>query len=187
MDSARRQLLVALTLLPAGGASLAATPMTRGLSIPSGYARIASACRVPAALLYGVALQESQMTIGESRAREPRPWPWTLNVAGTPARFDTRARAEQRLRTCLRIGVDNVDIGPMGINWRYHKMRLVSVERSLDPYWNLRVGAALLAEHFADCGDWAEAVGRYHSPANKARAATYSASVFARLRRLSHA
>ena len=29
-------------------------------------------------------------------------------------------------------------------------------------------------------------VGRYHSPANKARAATYSAHVFERLRRLGH-
>ena len=75
----------------------------------------------------------------------------------------------------------------MGVNWRYHRQRLLSVERSLDPYWNLRVGASLLAGHFADCGDWPEAIGRYHSPANRDRAARYSAMVLARLRRLDHA
>ena len=44
--------------------------------------------------------------------------------------------------------------------------------------------AGLLAGHFADCANWTEAVGRYHSPANKAREARYSALVFERLRRL---
>jgi hypothetical protein len=127
------------------------------------------------------------MLFGEPRRRTPLPWPWTLNIAGRPARLPTRAAAEQQLRAALQAGIDSVDIGPMGINWRYHRRRLLSVERSLEPYWNLRVGAGLLAGHFADCADWAEAIGRYHSPANTVRAARYSALVLARLRRLGHA
>jgi soluble lytic murein transglycosylase-like protein len=183
----KRQLFASLALLVAAPASFATARKDGALYIPPGYALVANEFRIPAALLYGVALQESVMQFGEPRARRHLPWPWTLNIAGTPARFATRAAAEQRLHSALRTGVDSVDIGPMGVNWRYHKNRLISVERSLDPYWNLRVGAGLLADHFADCNSWPEAIGRYHSPGNKVRAASYSASVFTRLRRLGHA
>lgn len=185
MVSTKRQFSAGLALLLISPAALAT--IRRTVSIPPGYAVVATEFRIPPAVLYGVALQESVMLFGEPRRRLSQPWPWTLNIAGMPARLPTRAAAEQRLRVALQAGIDSVDIGPMGINWRYHKRRLLSVERSLDPYWNLRVGAGLLASHFADCADWSEAVGRYHSPANKSRAATYSALVFERLRRLGHA
>jgi len=187
MVPSKRRFSAGLALLLIAPASFAATRRTA--TIPPGYAAVARECQIPPAVLYGVALQESAMLFGEPRRRMPLPWPWpwTLNIDGTPARLPSRAAAELRLRAALHAGIDSVDIGPMGINWRYHKHRLLSVERSLDPYWNLRVGAGLLAGHFADCADWTEAVGRYHSPANKARAATYSALVFERLRRLGHA
>lgn len=185
MVSTKRQVSAGLALLLISPAALAT--VHRAVGIPPGYAAVANEFRIPPAVLYGVALQESAMLFGEPRRRMSLPWPWTLNIAGMPARLPTRLAAEQRLRVALQAGIDSVDIGPMGINWRYHKHRLLSVERSLDPYWNLRVGAGLLAGHFADCGDWSEAVGRYHSPANKSRAATYSARVFERLRRFGHA
>lgn len=185
MVPTKRRLTAGLSLLFTAPALFAAT--RRAAAIPAGYAAVANEFRVPPAVLYGVALQESVMLFGEPGRRTPLPWPWTLNIAGTPARLATRVAAEERLRVALRSGIDSVDIGPMGINWRYHRGRLISVERSLDPYWNLRVGAELLAGHFADSRNWAVAVGRYHSPANQARAASYSGLVFGRLRRLGHA
>lgn len=181
----KRQFSAGLALMLAAPASFAAARRQAG--IPASYAAAAREMRVPPAVLYGVALQESVMLFGEPGQRIALPWPWTLNIAGMPARLPSRAAAEQRLRASLHAGIDSVDIGPMGVNWRYHRQRLLSVERSLDPYWNLRVGASLLAGHFADCGDWPEAIGRYHSPANRDRAARYSAMVLARLRRLDHA
>jgi hypothetical protein len=185
MVPSKRQFLAGLATVLAAPACFAARLASTG--IPPGYAAVAKEFHIPPAVLYGVALQESVMLFGEPRQRTQLPWPWTLNVAGTPARLPTRAAAEQRLRAALQSGIDSVDIGAMGINWRYHKRRLVSIERALDPYWNLRVGAGLLSGHFANCADWAEAIGRYHSPANTARAARYSALVLARLRRLGHA
>ncbi len=185
MVPTKRRFAAGLALLLTAPGSFAAA--RRVVPIPPGYAAVANQFRVPPAVLYGVALQESVMLFGERGRRTPLPWPWTLNIDGTPARLATRVAAEERLRLALRSGIDSVDIGPMGINWRYHRQRLVSVERSLDPYWNLRVGSELLVGHFADSGDWGVAVGRYHSPANRARAASYSALVFARLRRLGHA
>lgn len=187
MAATRRQLLASLPLLLTGQEVFAGTLRRPAMAVPPGYTRVANEFRVPAAVLYGVALQESVLLFGERGRRQPLPWPWTLNIAGTPARLPTRAAAEQRLHRALRDGIDSVDIGPMGINWRYHKARLVSVSRALDPYWNLRVGAGLLAGHFAGCRNWPEAVGRYHSPSNKARAANYAALVFERLEKLGHA
>ncbi|HSW22062.1 MAG TPA: lytic transglycosylase domain-containing protein [Burkholderiaceae bacterium] len=187
MDTMRRRLVYGLGLMLCAPASFAEPRRARSLAVPEGYRLVAHERRVPSAVLYGVALQESALVFGEAGNRCSLPWPWTLNVAGRPARFAMRAQAEERLDASLRSGIDSVDVGPMGINWRYHKTRLVSVQRSLDPYWNLRVGASLLGEHFAACNDWREAVGRYHAPANKQRAEAYSASVFARLRRLGHA
>jgi hypothetical protein len=187
MMPTKRRFVAGLVFLLGSPASFAATRARRTFAVPPGYTLVASEFRIPPAVLYGVALQESVMLFGEPHDRRPLPWPWTLNIAGAPARFSTRVAAEQRLRDSLRVGIDSVDIGPMGINWRYHKDRLVTVERSLDPYWNLRVGAGLLAGHYAVCENWPEAVGRYHSPGNKARAASYSSLVFERLRRLGHA
>ena len=185
MVPTKRQFSTGLALMLAAPASFAAT--RRQAAIPPAYAAVGREMRVPPAVLYGVALQESVMLFGEPRQRIGLPWPWTLNIAGMPARLPTRAAAEQRLRMSLRAGIDSVDIGPMGVNWRYHKQRLQSVERSLDPYWNLRVGASLLAGHFKDCANWPEAIGRYHSPSNSERAARYAVMVLARLRKFGHA
>ena len=43
-------------------------------------------------------------------------------------------------------GVTNVDCGAMQVNWRWHADRLGSIERALDPYPNLSVGAQILRE-----------------------------------------
>lgn len=190
MTPTRRHLCTSLALALLSPTSFAASErpaLTGALRIPPGYANVAREFGIPGAFLYGVALQESAMLVGRAGQRRSLPWPWTLNVAGTPARFASRAAAEHGLRRALGAGIDSVDVGPMQVNWRYHKHRLVSVERALEPYSNLRVGAALLAEHFADCQSWPEAIGRYHSPANKARAGSYSNAVFERLRKLGHA
>jgi hypothetical protein len=187
MASNRREVVAGLLLLAAAPSAFAGVARRHPAAIPAGYARVAHEHRIPPAVLYGVALQESALMFGEPRARRPLPWPWTLNVAGTPARLATRIEAERRLERALRAGILSVDVGLMGIHWRYHRSRLVSVSRSLDPYWNLHVGAGLLAGHYADCGHWPEAVGRYHAPADRQRAAAYAARVFDRLRGLGHA
>lgn len=187
MTPVRRQCIAGLAALIAVPSVLAAPVRRSRTEVPPGYTLVALEAGVPPALLYGVALQESVMSFGDAGDRRPLPWPWTLNIDGTPARFATRAAAEERLYQSLRQGVDSVDIGAMGINWRYHHARLVSVARALDPYWNLRVGASLLAAHFDATGDWVSAVGRYHAPVKRERAATYASQVFQRLRRLGHA
>jgi hypothetical protein len=54
--------------------------------VPPAYEIAVRGSRVPAALLYAVALQESGMRWSGRFV----PWPWTLNVAGTPYRLLNR-------------------------------------------------------------------------------------------------
>ncbi len=148
--------------------------------IPPAYAAAARAMRVPARVLYGVALQESVMKYG----RRHLPYPWTLNVEMVPERFDTYGEAVARLDALIRRGVRNIDCGAMQVNWRWHKDKLGSPKLALNPWRNLDIGARILAERFAETPDWFTAVGRYHSPGDAARARRYAQRVFSRIERI---
>ncbi len=130
-------------------------------SIPGGYYSIARQYQIPAQILYAAALTESGKTI---QTGVFRPWPWTLNVAGTPRRFTSRKRACQALKHHLANGIRSIDIGLMQINWRWHHKRLRTPCLALQPYTNLQHGAALLKAAYAETLSWPAAVGYYHSP-----------------------
>lgn len=148
--------------------------------LPAGYAAMGRRHGVPPLLLYGIALQESKMLFGEKAL----PYPWTLCVRGKAHRFETHSAASQHLQNCIVSGVTNVDCGCMQVNWHYHRGRLHTVARALDPYPNIAVGAQILREHFDATQDWFSAAGRYHHPSNSSRAHAYASSVFARLSRI---
>lgn len=169
--------------LAAEGGKKPARTAPRYLPIPIGYVRTGQLEQVPPAILYGVALQESARMFG----RYALPYPWTLNVAGEPRRFQTHTEAVNSLRESVRLGITSVDCGLMQVNWRYHNQKLGDYHRALDPYPNLRVGAQILRGHYADTQDWFKAVGRYHSPGDVARAQSYARSVFRRIEMVAHA
>ena len=129
--------------------------------IPSGYQMIAEAFKIPPSILYAITLTESGMHL---KSKNLRPWPWTLNVAGTPRRYATRKAAHQALIYYLKRGFRSIDIGLMQVNWRYHQKKLGTAWQALDPYHNLRTGALILREVYLVCKQWKLAIGRYHSP-----------------------
>jgi hypothetical protein len=145
--------------------------------LPAGYAVMGQRHGVPPLILYGVALQESKLLFGPHAL----PWPWTLNVRGAGLRYGSYPAAVAALRSCLAAGITRVDAGLMQVNWGYHSDKLQDPARALDPYPNLAVGANILRGHFDAAGDWYSAVGRYHAPADPARAARYAAQVFRRI------
>ena len=148
--------------------------------IPEGYRVMGRRHGVAPVVLYAVALQESAMIFG----RHVLPWPWTLNVAGQPRRFDSYEASVRGLRTAVASGQPSVDCGLLQVNWRYHHERLGNYWAALDPYPNIGVGASLLRDHFLRTGNWREAVGRYHSEANQTQANAYSRDVFGRIEKL---
>ena len=137
-------------------------------------------------LIYGVALQESKMKFGQRTL----PYPWTLCVAGSAKRFGSYDATLKALRHYVEEkGIRNVDCGAMQVNWRWHKDKLTSFEKALDPYPNLFVGTTILREHYNKHGSWMRAAALYHTgsdadAATIARGRRYSTDVFNRLGRM---
>jgi predicted pyridoxine 5'-phosphate oxidase superfamily flavin-nucleotide-binding protein len=76
----------------------------------------------------------------------------------------------------LAARVNNVDIGCMQINWRWHRGAFASPVDMLDPSLNVRYAARLLAAYKVRAGSWSAAVAQYHT--RDARlAATYQCRV----------
>ena len=139
--------------------------------VPAAYGQVAQFHGIPSGLFYAVALAESGKQIERLRAR--RPWPWTLNVDGDGRYFPSRQAAAAALRQALARGHTSVDVGLMQVNWRYHGTAFGGVEDALDPYRNLHVAASILRTCYRTWQDWWAAVGCYHAPNDRQRAAHY--------------
>jgi hypothetical protein len=99
-------------------------------NIPPIYRATARQAGVPAVALYAIALQES----GMRRKGQFAPWPWTLNVAGVPRRFENHADACRALTKSLRtIPLTRVDVGLAQINLGYQRHRYQHPCELLDP------------------------------------------------------
>ncbi|SHM64979.1 hypothetical protein SAMN05216593_102145 [Pseudomonas asturiensis] len=171
-----------------------ATPKLSGLALmltmlavqadelpPPAYQLAAHDANIPPTVLFAITLQESGIHV---RGRL-LPWPWTLNIAGTPYRFATRqAACNALLKALARHDAKRVDVGLGQTNLGSHEQRFSSPCEALDPYRNLAVTAALLHEHHAATGNWVSAAGRYHRPAGGLPAARYRDGFSRQLARL---
>jgi hypothetical protein len=149
--------------------------------IPPIYRMAARQARVPAVALYAIALQES----GMRRKGVFAPWPWTLNVAGAPLRFENHADACRALTKSLRTTpLTRVDVGLAQINLGYQRHRYQHPCELLDPQYNLTTAAHILREQYRPGEGWLNAIDRYHRPAGGAPARRYRQSVKKHLARL---
>lgn len=160
-------------------------PRTYAGEPPSAYTRTAKAEGVAPWLLFGVALQESQLAFG----KQLLPWPWTLCVQGQGERHADFAKTLAALNGYVRQGVTNVDCGAMQVNWYWHGDKLGDTRRALDPHANLAVGARILRGHFDARRSWRKAVALYHTgaddtPGKLARGSRYANQTLQRLARL---
>ena len=148
---------------------------------PPAYQVAARRAGIPSTVLYAVALQESGTRFNGRLV----PWPWTLNVAGAPRRFATRAEACTGLHQALReVPPTRIDAGLCQINLGYQRHRYEQPCELLDPYRNLELAAEILREQHAPDQDWLVTIGRYHRPAGGAPAARYRRSVGQHLARV---
>lgn len=129
------------------------------------YDEVAAYVGVPAPLLYAMSKAESGLLRGGTFA----PWPWTLNVAGKAQRFEDRQSMFEGLMAALGTGEMMIDVGPMQVNWYWQFGELGSPWRITDPAVNIKIAAQILKTHYQRSGDWWEAVGRYHRPADGPR------------------
>lgn len=108
----------------------------------------------------------------------------TFNVRGLnfARRFESADAAGRFVRKLIDNGYDNIDIGLMQVNWRFHGKNFAAVEQLLDPAQNLSYAVSYLRKHREE-RDWWGSVGRYHS-ATSQNANRYIKSVWTMYQRV---
>ncbi len=144
-------------------------------------ARINVAERLPKDMLAGIAITESGRTDPSSKAKVA--WPWTVTSGGEGQYFPTKAAAIAEVKRLRAKGVENIDVGCMQINLKYHPDAFASLSDAFDPETNVRYAARFLKELRQAGNGWSDAVRRYHS-ADADRGQAYEKRVALNLRDL---
>lgn len=117
--------------------------------------------RLPPRLLHAMSLVESGQW--DAPAGQLRPWPWTINVEGTPYRFPTKTSAIQAVRLLRGKGFRSIDVGCLQVNLHHHPHAFLNLEHAFEPRHNIAYAAKTLLAHWKDRRHWSEAVAAYHS------------------------
>lgn len=130
---------------------------------------------IPRGLMAAVARVESGHAAGGGALRA---WPWTLNAGGEASFHATAEAALHRFAALRAAGRDNIDLGCMQLNWRWHGAAFPDAAAMLDPAANTRYAARFLRQLHGEAGSWTAAVALYHSR-DPARGEAYAARVAA--------
>jgi len=126
-------------------------------------------------LVYAVALVESAKFHDETTLS---PWPWALAASTESFYGQTKEHALEKLKILQQQHGNNIDVGLMQVNLRWHGHRVSEPAELLDMATNLRVASAILAQSMASApADMALGIGRYHHWKDEARARRYGQRV----------
>lgn len=117
--------------------------------------------KIPTGLLSAISRAESGRWNGSDAAIVA--WPWTVTTGGKGHFLPNRADAVAFVKSLQADGVENIDIGCMQINLKYHPDAFVSIEHGFDPHANAAYAAEFLSERFQVSKSWIRAAGDYHS------------------------
>ncbi len=162
--------LVALALIAPVAAYAAPADCVSAIAIAS------RRYRVPPILLYAVAVTES----GHPTARGIRPNPYAVDVDGRGYAPTARPQAIAIVKTGLKDGHREIDVGCLQVDLRWHPHAFASVAAGFDPTINVDYGARFLRRLYDRYGNWTSAVAFYHSPAAGAQWG-YVCAVYRRL------
>lgn len=117
--------------------------------------------RIQTNLLSAIALVES----GRYSKKYPSgiAWPWTVTAEGRGKFYDTKEQALAAIRELQSQGVENIDVGCMQINLKYHPEAFQGIEDAIDPAKNVAYAADFLKRNYQETKSWGEAATRYHS------------------------
>ena len=177
MRNPRLPAILALCLLapPAGAATFAPFGLT-ALSCRQAITAAERVHALPPGLLGAIARVESGRRDPGSGAVDP--WPWTADVDGAGAFFDSEAAAIAAVRRAQARGVRSIDVGCMQVNLQQHPDAFPSLEAAFDPATNVAYAVRFLQGLHEQSGDWAKAAALYHS-ATPAIGAEYERRVLA--------
>lgn len=154
--------LAALVLL--AGLAMAPLPVhasAEGAMALCRNAAIAAADRhgIPREVMVAITLVETRT----KRGGVSGPWPWTVNVAGKGAWFDSRAAALIHAQQALAGGQTSFDVGCFQLNYKWHGSHFGSIDEMFEPAPSGDYAARFLKSLHAETGDWIRAAGLYHS------------------------
>jgi hypothetical protein len=141
--------------------------------------RAGAAAEAAAGLPRGLLLAIGKVESGRFNSTLERwtPWPWAIDVSGTPLFFANATDAVAAARIAATSGLEE-DLGCFQISLLYHPQAFTSVAEAFDPVANAGYAARFLRGLYARTGSWPEAVALYHS-ATPALGAPYAARVLA--------
>lgn len=163
-----RKLLPILALLLASLPAAHAAGLLRPSPVPAPGQLCRQAIRtaeqahgIQAGLLAAMARVESGRP--DPRGGAISPWPWTINVEGQGAFFETAADAIAAVRASQARGVRSIDIGCLQVNLMHHPHAFASLAQAFDPAANADYAARFLRDLFNQSGSWPQAAALYHS------------------------
>ncbi len=145
-------------------------PVQSPVSIPEEFLRIGEECGVPPAVLYSVALTETEIGI---KGQKSSAWPYSINWMGKGYRFKDRQETFGFAQKLIKQGHTLFDIGIMQVNWRWHNERVNNLWDLTDTEINIRTACSILTEGYEAKKNWFWAAGYYHAPNNDINARKY--------------
>jgi len=116
---------------------------------------------IPTYLLAAISLAETGRWNEESR--ENVAWPWTVTAKGEGRYFASKRDAITHVYELWDAGVENIDVGCMQINLRYHGRAFANLDEAFDPAANADYAARFLKELKTRTRSWTGAAAQYHS------------------------
>ncbi len=116
---------------------------------------------VPTYLLAAISLAETGRWNEERR--ENIAWPWTVTAKGKGRYFASKRDAITHVYELWDAGVENIDVGCMQINLRYHGRAFANLDEAFDPAANADYAARFLKELNKQTRSWTRAAAQYHS------------------------
>lgn len=130
---------------------------------------------IPSGLLGSIGLVESGHIDEDGHVRA---WPYTVDVDGNGYWFVNAAAAIRFTENAIQNNYRSIDVGCFQINLQSHPNAFASLQAAFSPKDNAEYAAKYLQILYNQYGNWAEAVGAYHS-GNVLRAAAYLKAVMA--------
>jgi hypothetical protein len=115
---------------------------------------------IPSGLLLGIGKAESGRIL---KNNEIVIWPWTINHAGKSLFFDNKSQMKLYLLKHTKKGDNNLDVGCMQINLKWHKQNFKDIKDMLAIEPNISYAASFLVQLKNKHGSWEKAIKHYHS------------------------
>lgn len=90
-------------------------------------------------------------------------WPWTVQSQGRSYYLSSKERAVKIVEQLLNQGIDDIDVGCMQVNLKYHPNAFKDLSSAFEPTQNIAYAARYLKSLYDSYKSWSKAIAYYHS------------------------